>query len=161
MKHFLLLILFFPALCFAQGDQTIINVPIDGSGTVEQAILHLPDDYKTATTTEYPLLVFLHGVGEGGSNPASIYTSSSAGGPAYIIAQGQWPSSFVNPKDGKSYKFIVVSPQSTDGWSTTAAQLDYVLTYLFNTYRCDPARLYLTGISAGRRHYGILRCYRR
>ena len=149
MKQFLLLILLVPTLCFAQGDQTIINVPLDGNGSTEQAILHLPDDYKTATSTKYPLLVFLHGVGEGGSNPASIYTSSSAGGPAYIISQGQWPSSFVNPADGKSYKFIVVSPQSTNGWSTTAAQLDYVLTYLFNNYRVDPARLYLTGISAG------------
>ena len=148
MKHFLLLLLLLPVICFAQGDQTIINVPLDGNGTTEQAILHLPDDYKTSTT-KYPLLVFLHGVGEGGSNPATIYTSSSAGGPAYIIAQGQWPSSFVNPADKQSYKFIVVSPQSTNGWSTTAAQLDYVLTYLYNTYRADPARLYLTGISAG------------
>jgi len=149
MKHFLLLILLLPALCFAQGDQTIINVPIDGSGTTEKAILHLPDDYSTATSTHYPLLVFLHGVGEGGTNPASIYNSSSAGGPAYIIAQGQWPSSFVNPADGKSYKFIVVSPQNSTGWSTSSAQLDFVLTYLFKTYRADPARLYLTGISAG------------
>jgi hypothetical protein len=148
MRHFLLLVLLLPTLCFAQGDQTIINVPIDGSGTTEQAILHLPDDYKTSST-KYPLLVFLHGVGEGGANPATIYNSSSAGGPAYIIAQGQWPSSFVNPADKQSYKFIVVSPQSTNGWSTTAAQLDFVLTYLFNTYRVDPARLYLTGISAG------------
>ena len=148
MKHFLLLLLLFPVICFAQGDQTIINVPIDGNGTTEQAILHLPDDYKTSST-KYPLLVFLHGTGEGGSNPATIYTSSSAGGPAYIIAQGQWPSSFVNPADKQSYKFIVVSPQSTNGWSTYAGQLDYVLTYLYNTYRADPARLYLTGISAG------------
>lgn len=148
MKHLLLLTLLLPVLCFAQGDQTIINVPIDGSGTTEKAILHLPDDYKTSTT-KYPLIVFLHGTGEGGTNPATIYNSSSAGGPAYIIAQGQWPSSFKNPKDGQSYKFIVVSPQSTNGWSTYAAQLEYVLTYLFNTYRVDPARLYLTGISAG------------
>src|ERR1700753_1635586 len=135
MKHFLLLTLLIPTLCFAQGDQTIINVPIDGNGTTEKAILHLPDDYKTSTT-KYPLLVFLHGPGEGGTNPATIYPSSSAGGPAYIIAQGQWPSSFVNPKDKQSYKFIVVSPQSTNGWSTYAAQLEYVLTYLFQTYRC-------------------------
>lgn len=148
MRSFLLLVFFLPVFCFAQGDQTIINVPIDGSGTTEQAILHLPDDYATSTT-KYPLLVFLHGTGEGGTNPATIYTSSSAGGPAYIIAQGQWPSSFVNPADKQSYKFIVVSPQSTNGWSTYAGQLDFVLTYLFNTYRVDPSRLYLTGISAG------------
>src|ERR1700760_4460849 len=109
MKRLLLLMLF-PVFCYAQGDQTIINVPIDQYGSTEKAILHLPDDYNSSST-KYPILVFLHGIGEGGSNPASIYNSSSAGGPAYIIAQGQWPSSFVNPADGKTYKYIVVSPQ--------------------------------------------------
>ena len=144
----LLLILLLPAFCYGQGDQTIIKVPIDGSGTSESAILHLPDDYST-TTTKYPIMVFLHGMGEGGTNPATIYNSSSAGGPAYYIGQKTFPSSFVNPVDGKSYKFIVVSPQSTNGWSTYAAQLEYVLTYLLNTYRVDLSRVYLTGLSAG------------
>lgn len=148
MKHFLLLLLF-PAICFGQGDQKIINVPIDNSGTTELAILHLPDDYSTATTTKYPILVFLHGIGEGGTNPATIYTNSNAGGPAYWIAQGKFPSSFVNPADKKSYKYIVVSPQSNQGWSTTAPQLDVVLTSLIKNYRVDESRIYLTGLSAG------------
>lgn len=148
MKHFLLL-LFFPAICFGQGDQKIINVPIDNSGTTELAILHLPDDYSTATTTKYPILVFLHGIGEGGTNPATIYTNSNAGGPAYWISQGKFPSSFVNPADNKSYKYIVVSPQSNQGWSTTAPQLDVVLTSLIKNYRVDESRIYLTGLSAG------------
>jgi len=113
--------------------------------------MHLPNDYGT-TTTAYPLLIFLHGLGEGGPNPASIYTSSTAGGPAYFIAQGVFPTSFVNPKDGKSYKYIVVSPQANpqgvEG-STTAQELDYVLTYLYAHYRVDTSRVYLTGLSDG------------
>src|SRR5580658_1654410 len=147
----LLLFLFFPVFCYGQGDQTIINVPINATGTTFQAILHLPNDYGT-TTTAYPLLIFLHGLGEGGPNPASIYTSSTAGGPAYFIAQGVFPASFVNPKDGKSYKYIVVSPQANpqgaEG-STTAQELDYVLTYLYAHYRVDQTRVYLTGLSDG------------
>jgi len=147
----LLLILFFPVICYGQGDQTIINVPINATGSTFQAILHLPNDYGT-TTTAYPLLIFLHGLGEGGPNPASIYTSSTAGGPAYFIAQGVFPASFVNPKDGKSYKYIVVSPQANpqgvEG-STTAQELDYVLTYLYAHYRVDQTRVYLTGLSDG------------
>ncbi|HEV3327195.1 MAG TPA: carbohydrate-binding protein, partial [Puia sp.] len=147
----LLLFLFIPAICYGQGDQTIIPVPINATGGTFQAILHLPDDYGT-TTTGYPLLIFLHGLGEGGSNPSTIYTSSTAGGPAYFIAQGAFPASFVNPKDGKSYKYIVVSPQANpigvEG-STTAQELDYILTYLYAHYRVDTSRVYLTGLSDG------------
>jgi Carbohydrate binding module (family 6)/Secretion system C-terminal sorting domain len=147
----LLPLLFFPVICYGQGDQTIIKVPINAAGTTFQAILHLPNDYGT-TTTAYPLLIFMHGLGEGGANPASIYTSSTAGGPAYFIAQGAFPASFVNPKDGKSYKYIVVSPQANpqgvEG-STTAQELDYVLTYLYAHYRVDQTRVYLTGLSDG------------
>jgi hypothetical protein len=153
MKHLLLILTFpvllFPVFCFAQGDQTIINVPINGSGGTEKAILHLPDDYGQ-TTTRYPLLVFLHGIGEGSlTDPSTIYNSSAAGGPAYIIAHGSWPSSFVNPVDKKSYKYIVVCPQAAYGTSTTAPALEVILSYLVKTYRVDESRLYLTGISAG------------
>ena len=146
-----LFILLFPVVCYGQGDQTIITVPINASGTTFQAILHLPDDYPT-TTTAYPLMMFFHGLGEGGPNPASIYTSSTAGGPAYFIAQGTFPSSFVNPKDGQSYKYIVVSPQANPEGaqgSTTAQELDYILTYLYAHYRVDTTRVYLTGLSDG------------
>ncbi len=151
MRHLLLTLLFFPVICYGQGDQTIVQVPINATGSTFQAILHLPNDYGT-TTTAYPLLIFLHGLGEGGPTPSSIYTSSTAGGPAYFIAQGVFPASFVNPKDGKSYKYIVVSPQANpegvEG-STTAQELDYILTYLYARYRVDTSRVYLTGLSDG------------
>jgi len=151
MKNLVLIIFLLPFLSYGQGDQTIINVPINAGGTTFQAILHLPDDYAT-TSTVYPLMMFFHGLGEGGANPASIYTSSTAGGPAYFIAQGTFPSSFVNPKDGKTYKYIVVSPQANPEGvqgSTTALEADYILTYLYAHYRVDTTRVYFTGLSDG------------
>src|SRR5882762_2075604 len=121
MKQIILsIILSIPIFCFGQGDQTLIKVPIDINGATETAILHLPDDYGT-TTTSYPLLVFMHGLGEGGTNPATIYNSSNAGGPAYFIAQKIFPSSFINPIDKKVYKYIVVSPQFPNNTSGTSA----------------------------------------
>ena len=136
----------------AQGDQTIITVPTNAAGTTFQAILHLPNDYAT-TTTKYPLIMFFQGAGQAGPNPISvIYNSPTSGGPAYVIAQGQFPTSFVNPKDGLSYKFIVVSPQANPPgaqMSTPAIALDFILTYLYKTYRVDTSRVYLTGLSDG------------
>lgn len=133
----------------AQGDQTAITVPINAGGTqTYQALLHLPDDYNT-TLVKYPLLVFLHGLGEQGSDLSIIYNSSGAGGPAYEIAHGTWPSSFTNPVDGKAYKFIVVSPQCPTNGSTSATQLSYVLKYLLAQYRVDTNRVYITGLSEG------------
>lgn len=147
MKHWLLVLLL-PVAGYGQGDQTIIKVPVDKNGSPVSAILHLPDDYKT-TSTRYPLMVFLHGSGEGGKKPETIYNSSTAGGPAYFIAQGKFPASFVNPVDGKSYKFIVLSPQNAAGWSTSATQVEYILTHMYKNYRVDTSRVYLTGLSAG------------
>lgn len=147
-KTFLFVLLLISLTCFSQGDQTIISVPI-GSGATEQAILHLPDDYGK-TSTSYPVMIFLHGDGEAGTSPATIYNSATAGGPSYFIATGKFPSSFINPKDKQAYKFIVVSPQSVvAGTSTTAVKLEYILTSLIKSYRIDTSRIYLTGLSAG------------
>lgn len=137
----------FPVIVYAQGDQIAIQVPISNSGFTEGALLHLPDDYDSTTHT-YPLLLFFHGKGEAGTDLSKIYNSSGAGGPAYFIAHNQWPSYFINPKDGKPYKFIVVSPQASS-WSTRTAWVPYILTYLVKHYRVDTNRIYLTGLSAG------------
>ncbi len=68
-----LFLLLFSAICFAgmaQGPQTTINVHVNSSQT-RPALLYLPNDYNS-TTTQYPLLVFLHGKGERGENLQNI-----------------------------------------------------------------------------------------
>lgn len=157
MKYFLSLIFSISVvLGLAQGPNTTsITVPVNGTGTNYNALQLLPNTYSTdPTTTRYPLLIFLHGQGEQGSSLSSIYTSSGAGGPAYFNAQGQWPTSFTNPVDGKVYKYIVISPQAPNGAvtpSTNAKQLEFILDYLIYTVglRIDTSRMYLTGLSAG------------
>lgn len=147
MKVLTFIWLCLPFVLHAQGDQIAIQVPISQYGSTEGALLHLPDDYN-ATTHAYPLIVFFHGAGEAGTDLSKIYNSSSAGGPAYFIAHNQWPSYFINPKDGQAYKFIVVSPQA-GSWSTGYQAVPYILAYLVQKYRVDTQRIYLTGLSAG------------
>lgn len=127
--------------------QSKINVVKDTNGGTRPALLLLPDDYSTSTTV-YPLLFFFNGLGEAGTDLSKIYTSQNAGGPAYYIEQGKFPPSFVNPADGNSYKFIIISPQPPSG-STTATELIQIIKWTLANYRADANRIYITGLSAG------------
>jgi hypothetical protein len=134
MNKLLIAALLITSATFGQGPQTIIKVSV-GSAT-RQALLYLP---KNMTATgKYPLLVFLHGMGERGTDLSLIYNSTGAGRPAYFIAHGQWPD----------LPFIVVSPQDPS-YSVTWQQLPYLLKDLISRYPIDTTRIYLTGLSAG------------
>lgn len=136
-------------LSFGKGIAQIestINLPYFTNGGTVHALL-----YNVGTTPgkKYPLLVFLHGSGESGTNLNKIYNSSSAGGPAYLIEHGLWPVGFLNRKTSLLDTFIVVSPQTNNGWSSSGDDLDGYFTYLVANYPVDTTRLYGTGPSAG------------
>lgn len=141
------------AFCFtAAGQGGQIEIWTKKSATDSQhALLHLPSDYNsTPSTKRYPLILFAPGLIEGvGTDLAEIYTNSTAGGPAYEIAQGS-NMTFTNPVTGLTEKFIVVSIQSTQLSGTTSAQMPYILADLFAKYpKIDTGRITLTCISQG------------
>ena len=150
MRHLLLLLSTLASITvFSQSVEKVINLPTtSASSPTRPSLIYYPDDYNS-TSTNYPLLVFLHGSGESGTNLAQIYNSTTAGGPAYLIEHGGWPSSFTNPGDGKAYKFIVVSPQSNNSWSSSGDETENMVKYLVANYRVDINRIYITGLSAG------------
>ena len=99
-----------------------------------QYLLYLPDDYETSPNKWFPLMLFLHGGGEGGSNLELVKTH----GPPKLIEQGQ------------DFPFIIVSPQNPSEellWpiATVATLLDEIIA----DYRVDVDRVYLTGLSRG------------
>jgi len=94
-------------------------------------LLYLPDDYEKSDKP-FPLILFLHGAGESGSPLAKVKQH----GPPKLIASG------------KSFPFIVVSPQSPGGgWSPVI--LNALLDEIEASYRVDKSRVYLTGLSMG------------
>ena len=96
-------------------------------------LLFLPDGYSTKSSPRWPLIFFLHGIGERGSDPWKVKVH----GPPKVAEKMT------------NFPFIVVSPQCPDGewWSNEilGALLDEVMA----KYKVDPARVYLTGLSMG------------
>lgn len=147
---FLSLLLFTLLLSYRGYAQ---QTPRSFDGTDQYAknyLEHLPDDYNANDPTRYPVIIALHGFGEGGDNSiGSTRNLLNTGLPA-IINSGNFPSSFnVN---GKVYKFIVISPQLNQQnllWYTP--QIAYVMNQIKTIYKnkADFQRIYLTGYSGG------------
>ena len=96
-------------------------------------LLYLPEGYANDTAKKWPLLIFLHGSGEAGTDLEKIKVH----GPPKLIEQG------------KKFPFIIVSPQAPPetGWQIEV--LKGMLDDLRKKYRVDNDRLYLTGLSMG------------
>jgi predicted peptidase len=96
-------------------------------------LLYLPVEYKADPGKRWPLMLFLHGAGERGTNLSAV----AVHGPPKLV------------KQKRDFPFIIVSPQCPTGerWSneTLLALLDDVT----RKYRVDTNRIYLTGLSMG------------
>lgn len=93
------------------------------------------------TTKRYPLIVFIHGIGELGTGLSRL---NCCGLPSHIKA-GTFPAKFL--VNGVYYSFIVISPQFRV--RPSAAQVQSVVDYAKSHYRVDASRVYVTGLSMG------------
>lgn len=100
-------------------------------------ILYLPDDYDENNDKSYPLMLFLHGAGERGTN---LDVLKSQGLPKKLEA-------------GDDIPFIVLAPQcpKEDWWADYRHSLITMVDSVLSNYRVDEARVYLTGLSMGGR----------
>lgn len=99
-------------------------------------LLYLPETYDKDSSKKWPLILFLHGIGERGVDIDAIKKHPL---PEMLEQQADFP-------------FIVVSPQlslETDTWSAIIDPLDTLLNQLQTIYAIDPQRIYVTGMSMG------------
>jgi hypothetical protein len=105
------------------------------------AYVHLPDDYNDSVGKRYPLICFIPGTGECGTDPNKLLNY----GPSKFIAQGHNMQFTVN---GKVEKPIVISLQPVSLWPG-ASTINRKLDSIFVRYRCDLQRINATGLSMG------------
>lgn len=115
--------------------------PVENGGTLNY-LLHLPAGYESSDQP-YPLLFFLHGIAQKGGGSSEALERVARDGPFRAMREGHWDPEL---------PLIVVGPQSSGiqpWWRGDAVRA--VLAHLSETYRIDPARRYVAGISMGGR----------
>ncbi|MBA4167972.1 MAG: hypothetical protein H0X41_10595 [Chitinophagaceae bacterium] len=108
--------------------------------------ISLPKHYSETKKT-YPVLIFLHGLGQTGSGDSTDLTYLLNDGIGKVLDKKKFPPNFT--VDGKTSSFIVVSPQFSVEPSNR--QMVEMMTYIMTTYRGDQKRLYISGLSLGAR----------
>lgn len=119
--------------------QQTAKITSSGTGYLE----YVPQDYNK-NNNNYPVVIFLHGIGERGttsSDPATLKTSVEKVARVGLAK---------NVKYGTQYPFILISPQLKNSYGTWPANyvidvLNHVKKYL----RIDEKRIYITGLSLG------------
>lgn len=98
-------------------------------------LLHIPDTEDQPADKKWPVILFLHGSGERGSDLNKV----KANGLPNIVDQD------------KSFPFIVISPQCPEDefWAMEKEALHAIVEHVLENYPADPKRVYLTGLSMG------------
>ncbi|RYZ51686.1 MAG: carbohydrate-binding protein [Sphingobacteriales bacterium] len=106
---------------------------------------YLPQGYNASGSETYPLILFVHGLGETGAGNSSTLPAILRNAIPRLINEGKFPTSFT--VNGKTSKFIVISPQF-NAWPKFT-DIDAVLDYIEAHYKIDRTRIYVTGLSMG------------
>jgi predicted peptidase len=96
-------------------------------------LLFLPHTYEDSGSQTWPLILFLHGAGERGTNLAQV----ARHGPPRIV------------QNRPDFPFIVISPQCPPGQRWDSTLLLALLDEVQRELRVNEKRVYLTGLSMG------------
>lgn len=96
-------------------------------------LIYLPKEYGANGDQRWPLMLFLHGAGERGTNLQRV----AVHGPPKLV------------NDGRRFPFILVAPQCAEGERWQPDSLVKLLEQVTAEHRVDAGRVYLTGLSMG------------
>lgn len=149
MRTFLTVLCFGLALFLAEaraeepapGKQIAQTIALPKSSTETEKqnisyLLFLPEDYDAKSEKTWPLMLFLHGAGETGTDIEKVKVH----GPPKLLGEAE---------KRKEWPFITVSPQNLPGSRWTPSQLILLLDEIEKNYKVDKQRVYITGLSMG------------
>lgn len=98
--------------------------------------LFIPHRYEEEPEGKWPMILFLHGSGECGQDGIR---QTTVGMPVHVARRH------------RTFPFIVLMPQAHDRWFDGADEQAVwkMLAHAMETYRVDPDRIYITGLSMG------------
>lgn len=98
-----------------------------------QYLHYTPKDYDAKSGKKWPLMLFLHGAGERGTDVQRV----AIHGPLKLV------------KQGKDFPFIIIAPQCPEGQRWQNDSLMALLEEITRQYAVDTNRIYVTGLSMG------------
>lgn len=135
-KGFLSAVLCAALAASAFGAALADQVAMTSTATIKNDLNYLiytPEGYETSSET-YPLVVWLHGGDQGGSDIEKVRSS----GLPKLIA------------DGKQFPFLVLSPQNpSEELLYPIEKVKSALDEVIAKHRVDPTRIYVVGYSRG------------
>jgi len=129
-----------PFLCEPTGlpSDRHVQRPLGTTDADQGYYEYLPDGYASDDQM-YPLLLFIHGLGENGDGDSQLNRIVATGIPK-LIQDDDWDDTL---------PFVVLSPQNALGGCTRSASIFNFINYAKENYRINPNRVYLTGLSCG------------
>ncbi|MDI3322284.1 PKD domain-containing protein [Pinibacter soli] len=145
MKNILLAAGFLVLTLFANAQQVARSLTAT-NGTKIGFLEYKPADYSKKT--KYPLIIFLHGIGERGNGTTDLNNVTANAIPR-LIAGGN-TMTFTNPNTGQQETFLVLSPQLDKQYgSWENFYTDEMIKYAKSNLSIDNNRIFLCGISLG------------
>lgn len=163
---FVLLVLAVVAFAGAAEHQIVATFEKTTTKTIRyDYLLSLPDGYDPTSAQTWPVILFLHGSGERGTDPWKVAqhgppklirgpVPAPPSAPGVKVAPGkpETPAARALREQSSAFlkaHFIVVSPQCPPGvWWDEDGVLG-LLDAIMAQHKTDPSRIYLTGLSMG------------
>ncbi len=129
-----------------EAAETYTPIPINTNGSPRGYWEFLPAAYAANPTKEFPVVIFLHGLGEGGLG--------TVGGELNRVLANGVANNLNSPSNSirallNNQEVVVLCPQNASGAWWSSGSIRPFLDFALANYRIDPKRIYLTGLSSG------------